>query len=85
MKNMIILILVFLVIGAFIIKTQSGLSLGTKEDRREFAVQFGHWAERIFSNAKEVTAHAVKLDWVPDKPTPTNENQQRTENKTKNR
>ena len=68
MKNFIIIALIVLLVGAFIIKSQSGLSLNTQEDRRDFAVQFTHWAKRLGTNIKDVTVHAVKLDWVPDKP-----------------
>jgi len=68
MKNLLLIALVVLLIGAFIIKSQSGLSISSQEDRREFAVQFTHWAKRLGTNIKGVTAYVVKLDWVPDKP-----------------
>ena len=70
MKNFIIVMIVLLLVGAFIIKSQSGLNFGLEDDRREFATQFGHWGKRIFTNTKDATAYIVKLDWIPDRPTP---------------
>lgn len=79
---MLALIIIILLVGAFIIKTQSQLDLNSQEDRGEFVKQYSHWSKRIFGNIKSVTGHVVRLDWVPDKPYE-NENIQNTNNSTK--
>ena len=65
---MLIVIVALLVVGGFVIKTQSNLNLEAKDDRQEFAKQFGHWGKRLIENTKSATAYVVKMDWIPDTP-----------------
>lgn len=66
MKKLIILFIILLIVGAYLIKTNYNLNLQDKKDQVTFLKVFTSWISKLFENTKEVTALAVKQDWLPE-------------------
>lgn len=64
--SIILLIIIFLLIGAYIIKTTYDLSFKDKEDIKNFLVRFGKWMFQLGKNVKDVTGYAVQKKWLPE-------------------
>ena len=64
-KLWIMLIAVFLVIGAFLIINSSGYNLSQKDDRSAFIKDYFSWLGRLFKNMRNITSYAISLEWVP--------------------
>ena len=62
------LIIIFLLIGAFIITTSYNLNLKKPEDRRTFIGKFAIWTVNIGKNVIKTVGYAMKFDWLPEKP-----------------
>jgi len=61
------LILIFLVIGGFIIATSYNLNLNKPEDRRSFLGKFSVWVVQLGKNTVNTVGYALKMDWLPKK------------------
>ncbi len=67
MKKITIAVLLFLVIGAFMILKQNNLDLKENpEDRISFAKKFSGWLFTIGKNVKDLTGEATKQEWLPE-------------------
>jgi len=66
MRKIIFLVVLFLAIGGYMIKTGLDLSVGDKDDQKTFAYEFGKWVLSVGGNVKDLTGHAIKQDWLPD-------------------
>ncbi|MFH1642780.1 MAG: hypothetical protein ABIC04_07845 [Nanoarchaeota archaeon] len=60
------ILLIFLIVGAFIITSSYDLNLKRTEDRRTFIGKFAIWIVNVFKNAAKTVGYVVKLDWFPD-------------------
>lgn len=60
------LILIFLVIGGFIIATGYNLNLKKSEDRRTFIGKFSVWVFNLGKNTVKTVGYVIKLDWLPE-------------------
>ncbi|NQV09411.1 hypothetical protein HQ529_06175 [Candidatus Woesearchaeota archaeon] len=61
------IVIVFLVIGGFIIAKSNDLDLEEGDDRKTFLKTFGGWIVDTGKNVKGVTSYAVKeYDWLPE-------------------
>lgn len=61
-----ILIIIFLVIGAFLIVKQNNFDLKeNSEDRISFAKKFSGWIVNIGKNIKDLTGEATNQEWLP--------------------
>ena len=66
MKGLLILvIIIFLVIGVYIIINAYNLNLEDKEDVKTFIVRFGKWLFQVGKNVKDVTGYAAQQKWLP--------------------
>lgn len=66
MKKITIAILIFLVVGAYLIVKQDNLDLKeNSEDRVSFTKRFSGWLFNIGSNIKDLTGQATQQEWLP--------------------
>ena len=61
-----VIVLIFLVIGSFLIVKSNDLDLESDSDRSTFLFKFSHWAGGLFGNGKAVVGHAIAMDWLPE-------------------
>ena len=67
MKKLIFVVLVFLVIGGYMIAKNSELDISEEGDRGVFLKSFGTWIKGLGRNVKDVAGYAVKdHDWLPE-------------------
>jgi len=66
MKKTLILIIIFLVIGSYIIISAYDLSLQEKDDRKTFISKVWDWFKQIGSSTKDTVGYVIGLDWLPD-------------------
>ena len=59
------LIIIFLLLGAFFIISNENLHLGDDEEFSEFSSAYKDWADGLTSNVKSLTGYLVKLEWLP--------------------
>ncbi len=60
-----LLIVTFLLIGAFFIVSNEGLHLQKASDRGVFFQQYGLWMLKLLSNTYTITGNVLKFDWLP--------------------
>ncbi len=66
MKKITIAIILFLLVGAFMIIKQNNLDLKEdSKDRISFAKKFSGWLFNIGKNIKDLTGEATKQEWLP--------------------
>ena len=66
MKKLAIGIILFLVIGAFIIIKQNNLDVKEDSgDRISFAKKFSGWLFNVGKNIRDLTWEAAKQEWLP--------------------
>lgn len=63
--KILMLIVMFFLIGAFFIISQSNLHLNSSENADEFISLYKIWLVKTFENAASLTGHIVKMDWLP--------------------
>ena len=64
-----IVIVMFLLIGAFFIISQENLALNSSENIGEFAQSYASWLGKIVDNTGDLTGYVLKLEWLPDQQT----------------
>ena len=62
------IVLIFLIIGAFVISTSYNLNLKKSADRRSFMGKFAIWSVNVGKNVIRTAGYALKLDWLPERP-----------------
>ena len=60
------LIIMFLLIGAFFIISENNLALKNYDTRIKFGNLYLSWANQIIDNSKVLTGYIIKLDWLPE-------------------
>ncbi|MFH2028077.1 MAG: hypothetical protein ABIJ08_02990 [Nanoarchaeota archaeon] len=60
------IILIFLVIGGFIIANSYNLNLKKSDDRKSFIGKFSIWVVGVGKNVARTVGYAIKLDWLPE-------------------
>ncbi|PIY59984.1 hypothetical protein COY95_04170 [Candidatus Woesearchaeota archaeon CG_4_10_14_0_8_um_filter_47_5] len=65
MKKLTMAVLIFLVIGGFIIAGQYNLNLIKSHDRGVFYPLFWEWNKKVAKNAIGVTGYVLRQDWLP--------------------
>ena len=63
--RVIVLILFFLLLGAFFIISENKLVLSKKDSYRNFILLYLEWTKGIADNIREVTGMIVKMEWLP--------------------
>ena len=69
MKKLMFIIIVFLLIGGYMIKTTYDLNLKEAEDQKTFFAKFVSWLFQLGKNIKSLTGQAVKQEWLPENKT----------------
>ena len=73
MKKIVFAIIVFLVIGGYMIVTDSDLDLEEEDDRKTFMKSFKNWVFSLGKNLKSISSYTVKeFDWLPTNETSDN-------------
>ncbi len=66
MSKIVIGIIVFLLIGALMIKCSLDADLSEPDDRKTFGQAFWRWIKQLGSSSKETAEYAVKeQEWLP--------------------
>tara|TARA_Y100000310_G_scaffold285838_1_gene309576 strand:+ start:62 stop:292 length:231 start_codon:yes stop_codon:yes gene_type:complete len=66
MNKLTIGLIVFLIIGGFIITSKNQYDLKEdNEDRKSFLKDFTGWVVNLGKNIKDLTGYAQKQDWLP--------------------
>lgn len=65
--KIVIIILMFVVIGALFIVSNGNLHLSDGAEFSKFYSEYYQWWGKLASNAKAVTGYVVHFDWLPDK------------------
>jgi len=60
-----VIVLIFLVVGSFLIVKANDLDMEKDSDRSTFLFKFSSWAGDLFGNGKALVGHAIALDWLP--------------------
>lgn len=61
-----VIIVLFLLIGAFFIVSNDNLHLNNSEDMQKFVGLYYSWLSGLFDNVKSISAYVIKADWLPD-------------------
>ena len=61
-----IVIVMFLLLGAFFIISQNNLALKNTENIDNFVSMYARWMTRIFDNGNSAVGYVVKMDWLPN-------------------
>jgi len=69
MKKLMFIIIVFLFIGGYMIKTTYDLNLEKSEDQKTFFAKFVTWLFQLGGNIKDLTGQAVEQEWLPNNET----------------
>ena len=64
--KIVLFIIIFFLLTAFFIISENKLALKEERKRGEFKQLYSDWLNKTLENFKSVTAHLVKLDWLPD-------------------
>jgi transketolase C-terminal domain/subunit len=67
MKMLIFVIVLFLILGGFLIVLNNDLNLEKKEGKKTFVLGFAHWVYNLGVNVKNVVGYAVGMEWLPEK------------------
>lgn len=59
------IIVMFLLIGAFYIISEKNLALRNSDSLEKFGVYYTSWLGSIIENLGYLTGYVVKLDWLP--------------------
>ena len=63
--KIIMLLLIFLLVGAFFIISQNNLSIKEPENLEKFTLEYSRWITGIFDKTKGATGYIIRLDWLP--------------------
>ena len=63
------LILMFIFLGAFFIVSNNNLHLANQSEFSQFGSMYYFWLGHIFDNVKSVTGYVVEFGWLPDNQT----------------
>ena len=59
-------IVLFLILGGYLIKTSIDTDLGKPEGQKFFIVEYGQWIFQLAKNVKGLAGFVVKQDWLPE-------------------
>jgi len=66
MKIWPLVVILFLIIGGYVIVQSNNIDLQEGEDRTEFLFRFVRWLFDLGGNIKDLAGHAVDLQWLPE-------------------
>lgn len=59
------LVIIFLLLGAFFIVSNHGLHLSDAGEIKKFFGEYYSWAGSLLSNAKSIVGYVVEAKWLP--------------------
>lgn len=59
-------LLVFLLLGGFIIISNENLHILNEKEREKFGEMYLYWFDNLFDNFKGLTAYIINTNWIPD-------------------
>jgi len=59
-------IIMFLFLGAFLIVSNNNLKLNTKENIDLFFSSYFHWFDELTQNTKTLVGNVIKMNWFPE-------------------
>ena len=59
-------IVLFLILGGYLIKTSVDTNLDKPEGQRSFIIEYGQWVFQLAKNVKGIAGFVVKQDWLPE-------------------
>ncbi len=68
MGKITIFVVLFLLVGAYLIKTSYDLNYKKDEDRTTFVWEFARWVLQIGGNVKNAVGYMIAMDWFPEGP-----------------
>ena len=60
------LLIIFLILGAFFIISNENLALSDRTNFDVFKDLYYEWLINLFENSKEITGYVINSDWLPD-------------------
>ena len=63
--RILVIVLIFLLVGALFIINQNRIDVKEKEGKITFTKVYAKWLWDSAKNIKEVTAYIIKMDWLP--------------------
>lgn len=60
-------VVIFLLVGAYIIKTAYDYDFGKGDDRTGFATKFVKWVAQLGKNIVGLASYATDQEWLPNK------------------
>jgi len=67
--KVLMLVIIFLLIGAFSIISNENIKMNSKENIGSFFKSYSNWFDKLINNGKTVAGYVVKIKWMPDKQT----------------
>ena len=65
MKKFIVFMVIFLVIGGYLIVLKNGIDLHEKEGKKTFVYKFSSWVWQGAVNVGNVAGYAFGMKWLP--------------------
>jgi hypothetical protein len=66
MKKLFLFIVIFLIIGGYLIVRNNDIDLEEEEGRKTFLKGFTSWVVKVGRSTKNVVGYATKQEWLPD-------------------
>lgn len=65
MKKLTIIIIIFLIVGGYLIYRYGNFNLEEKEGKKEFAKNYAGWLWQVGKNVKDTVGYAMEKKWLP--------------------
>lgn len=66
MGKIFLIVIVFLVIGGYLIKTNLNTDFDESEDRVNFIKEFARWVFQLGKSTKNTVGYVVSQEWLPE-------------------
>lgn len=66
MGKIILIVIIFLVIGSYLIKTNLNTNFDESDDRANFIKEFAKWVFQLGKSTKNTVGYAISQDWLPE-------------------
>ncbi|TKJ17856.1 hypothetical protein CEE44_05035 [Candidatus Woesearchaeota archaeon B3_Woes] len=66
MGKIILIVIIFLVIGGYLIKTNLNADFDESGDRVNFIKEFARWVFQLGKSTKNTVGYAVSQEWLPE-------------------
>ena len=83
MGKLFIAVVIFLIIGAYLIVLRNDIDLEEREGKKTFVYKFSSWVYGVGKNVVNVVGYAIKQDWLPERSKIENTEISSDQNKTK--